>query len=191
MISQLSIHELATEWPAIRRFELEGIIEQTTAAKKSFPINTEESLEYKYLVPRGFHNALVEAHNLIIKRHILIRRTLSEKHQTILDHALSNPPGPEQKNNSTQTEELKSFLNKDKLSAFIRIQNAYSSIALAVALDQTPGLNNGIKLLCAGLHELYSGDQRFFNDRVKTSKEVAKAGGIAKKTKFAESKKKA
>ncbi len=182
----IEIQELKLGAPP--KSKLEQIIEQTTKAKKRFPVNPEHSLEYEYLSALGLHNAVEETLKLTTKRYTQLRNGLCEENRVKLDLILVQIFSSEQHTHRRFSEELKSLLIKERFAVFNHIQNAYLSIVTALSFDQTPNTNISIKLLCAGLHELHSGDQRFYEDFKKSRSAVAKEGGLARAENYLETK---
>lgn len=178
-------------WAATPKSKLELIIEQSIPPKKSFLPNPEVSPEYKHLILLDIEDAANEVLDIVTKRYMMFRRTLSNENKIKLDQILKKFLESKQYKNTELTNELKSILNDDQASAFKHIKNTYSSIKMTIFLDKEFGGNLGVKMLCACLHELYSGDQRFFKEQIKTRSEVAKEGGLARKDRYSPTKQKA
>lgn len=170
-------------WVATPKSQLELIIEQSTSTEKPFLPSLEDYPEYKHLIRLDIENAANEVLELVIKRYMLLRRTLSHENKINLDKILKEyiETRPHRKEDKEELKnKLTKFLGKEKIAAFQHIKNAYSSISLAIANYQILGANTAIKILFGGLHTLYLGDQRFFNEKIKTRSEVAAEGGLAR-----------
>lgn len=178
-------------WTATPKSQLELIIEQSIPPKKSFLPNPEVSPEYKHLILLDTEDAANEVLDIVTKRYMMFRRTLSNENKIKLDQILKKSLESQQYNKKEITIKLKNFLDDNKIAAFIHIRNAYSSIKMAIFLDKEFGGNFGVKMLCTSLHELYSGSQRFFKEQIKTRSEVAKEGGLARKDRYSPTKQKA
>ncbi|MFA0945872.1 MULTISPECIES: hypothetical protein [Pseudomonas syringae group] len=189
MLIELNIETQELKQDAPPKSKLEQIIEHTTKAKKKPPpVNPEHSLEYEYLLALGPNNAVEETLKLTTKRYMQLRSSLSDRDRIKLDLILIQILSSEQHTLQVLSDELKSLLNKEKFAVFNHIQNAYLSIVAALLFDQTPVINSKIKFLCVGLHELYSGDQRFYKDFKKSRPAIAKEGGLARAENYLETK---
>lgn len=186
---ELSLH-LPLDWSATPKSELEIIIEQSPPKEKAFLQQLEEHPIYRHLIPLDIEDAGNKVLNIITKRYMMLRKTLPDDNKTTLDHILNKQLKSQQHKEAGLDKKLKTILNKEKISAYHHIKNAYSSIGMAIFLSQKPG-NLGVKMLCAGLQELYSGDQRFFKEQIQTRVEIAKKGGIARKDRYLETKREA
>lgn len=178
-------------WTATSKSQLELIIEQSISPQKSFLPNPEVSPEYKHLILLDIEDAANEVLDIVTKRYMMFRRTFSNENKIKLDQILKKSLESQQYNKKEITIKLKSFLDDNKIAAFIHIRNAYSSIKMAIFLDKKFGGNFGVKMLYTSLHELYSGNQRFFKEQIKTRTEVAKEGGQARKDRYSPTKQKA
>lgn len=179
---------------ATPKSQLEFIIEQSTFTEKPYLPNLEDYPEYKHLIQLGIENAANEVLELVFKRYMLLRRTLSHENKINLDKILKEyiETRPHHKEDKEELKnKLTKFLGKEKIAAFQHIKNAYSSISIAIANHQILGANTAIKILFGGLHTLYLGDQRFFNEKTKTRSEVAAEGGLARNTHYLAIKQKA
>lgn len=181
---------LPLDWSATPKSELEMMIEQSTSNEKIFSPTLEDHSVYRHLISLDIEDAGNKVLNIITKRYMMLRKTLSNENKIILDGTLKNLLESQQHKEAELDKKLKSILNKEKIAAFHHIKNAYSSIGMAILLSQKPG-DLGIKMLCAGLQELYSGDQRFFKDQIKTRTEIAKEGGMARKDRYLDTKREA
>ncbi|MGY2236101.1 hypothetical protein ACW9ID_13855 [Pseudomonas gingeri] len=186
---KLSLH-LPPDWSTTPKSELEIVIEQSTFKEKAFLLKLEEHPIYGYLIPLDIEDAGNEVLNIITKRYMMLRKTLPGENKAMLDHILKKQLESQQHKEIELDKKLKTILNKEKIAAYYHIKNAYSSIGMAILLSQKPG-NLGIKMLCAGLQELYSGDQRFFKEQIQSRAEIAKKGGIARKDRYLETKREA
>ncbi len=175
--------------------QLALITEQITPKKRSVIHRLDDYPEYKYLIPLGMEEALNEVLDIVFNRYMMLRRSLSIVKKTLLDEiftaSLQLDPYPHPHAKTKLNDKLKLIFGKEQIAAFHHIRNASSSISHAISEYQKFGADAGIKLLCAGLYELYLGDQRFFNEDVKTRSEVAKAGGIARQHRHLPTKQKA
>jgi hypothetical protein len=178
---------LPLEWSATPKSELEIIIEQSISEEKIFLPSLEDHSVYRHLFPLDIEDAVDKVHTIITKRYMMLRKTLPNEKRITLDHILKSLLESQQPKETEQVKKLKSILNKEKIAAFHHIKNAYSSIGMAIFLSRKPG-NLGVRMLCAGLQELYSGDQRFFKEQIKTRAEIAKKGGMARKDRYLETK---
>lgn len=120
----------------------------------------------------------------------MLRNNVPEEKKSILDHTLKIIIENNHENVAETREKLKTILNKEKQAAFKHIKSAYSSLGAAIMLSQT-SKSLGIKVLCAGLNELYTGDQRFFKENTDTRSQVARQGGYARRERYLETKKEA
>ena len=125
---------------------------------------------------------------IIARRYALLRRNLSTEAKIKLDKLFIEYILSIQRENEIYSNEDKSFLSKEKSSAFQHIKNSLSGVIIAIKFHQNPSLKYdqevalslGPKILLASLNELYSGDQRFFREHIKTRSEIATEGGIAR-----------
>ncbi|UVL61059.1 hypothetical protein LOY54_24125 [Pseudomonas sp. B21-032] len=180
-------------WNATPKSKLELIIEQSTSKEKPFLVNIEDYPEYKHLISLDIEDAAKEVLDIVSKRYMMLRRTLSQENNINLDKILIEflETRPRTNNDKKKLKnKLTAFLGKEKIAAFQHIKDAYSSIPLAIANHQTLGANTAIKILCSGLYVLYLGDQRFFNEKIKTRSEVAAEGGLARKEHYLATKQK-
>jgi hypothetical protein len=186
---ELSLH-LPLDWSSTPKSELEIIAEQSSPKEKAVLLKIEEHPIYRYLIPLDIDDAGNKVLNITTKRYMMLRKTLLDENKAILDQILKKQLESQQHKETELDNKLKTILNKEKIAAYHHIKNSYSSIGMAVFLSQKPG-NLGIKMLCAGLLELYSGDQRFFKEQIQTRAEIAKKGGIARKDRYLETKREA
>lgn len=182
----------STDWVATPKSQLELIIEQSPPPKCFLPNpNLEDCPVYKHLILLDIEDAENEVIDLITKRYMMFCRTLPDENKTKLYPALKKSLETQQYNKKEFTSELKTFLDDNKIAAFIHIRNAYSSIKMGNFLYKKSGGNWRVNMYCGGLEELYSGDQRYFKEKIKTRPEVAKEGGLARKYNYLNTKQEA
>lgn len=177
-------------WTTTQKTKLELIIEQSPSKEKSFLPNLADYPEYKHLAALNIESAANEVLEILIKRYMMLRRTISNENKIILDKILGERTNTHSHNNKELKNKLKPILTKEKSAAFQHIKNAYSSIFIAIAYYQAHGADIGIKILFCGMHMLYSGDQRYFKEAIKTRSEVATEGGLARKEHYLATKQK-
>ncbi|OJT31811.1 hypothetical protein BOP96_05720 [Pseudomonas sp. FSL W5-0203] len=167
-------------WTATPKSKLELIIEKSPPKEKPILPNIADYPEYKHLATFNIESAANEVLGIVIKRYMMLRRTLSNENKIKLDHIFKENKEPHPYNNKELKNKLTKFLIKEKSAAFQHIKHAYSSIFIAIAHHQTFNSDIGIELLVGSLHLLYLGDQRFFNEKIKTRSEVAAEGGLSR-----------
>ena len=177
-------------WTTTQKTKLELIIEQSPSKEKPFLPNLADYPEYKHLAALNIENAANEVLEILIKRYMMLRRTISNENKINLDKILGERTNTHSHNNKELKNKLKPILTKEKSAVFQHIKNAYSSIFIAIDYYQTRGADIGIKMLSCGLHMLYSGDQRYFKETIKTRSEVATEGGLARKEHYLATKQK-
>ncbi|MHC8335983.1 hypothetical protein [Pseudomonas sp. LB3P25] len=177
-------------WTATQKTKLELIIEKSPSKEKPFLPNLADYPEYKHLAALNIENAANEVLEILIKRYMMLRRTISNENKINLDKILVERTNTYSHNNKELKNKLKSILTKEKSATFQHIKNAYSSIFIAIAYYQAHGADIGIKILFCGMHMLYSGDQRYFKEATKTRSEVATEGGLARKEHYLATKQK-
>lgn len=177
-------------WTTTQKTKLELIIEQSPSKEKPFLPNLADYPEYKHLAALNIENAANEVLEILIKRYMMLRRTISNENKINLDKILGERTNTYSHNNKELKNKLKPILTKEKSAAFQHIKNAYSSIFIAIAYYQAHGADIGIKILFCGMHMLYSGDQRYFKEAIKTRSEVATEGGLARKEHYLATKQK-
>lgn len=181
---------LSIDWVATPKSQLELIIEQSPPPKCFLP-NVEDCPVYKHLILLDIEDAENEVINLITKRYTMFCRTLPNESKTKLDQTLKKSLESQQYNKKEFTSKLKTFIDDDKIAAFIHIRNSYSSIKMGNFLYKKLGGKWRVNMLCGGLEQLYSGDQRYFKETIKTRPEVAKEGGLARKDNYLNTKQEA
>jgi hypothetical protein len=177
-------------WTTTHKSKLELIIEQSPSKEKTLLPNLADYPEYKHLALLNIEDAANEVLEILIKRYMMLRRTISNKNKTNLDKILGECTNTYPHNNKELKNKLKPILTKEKSAAFQHIKNAYSSIFIAINYHQEHGADIGIKMLFCGLHMLYSGDQRYFKETTKTRSEVATEGALARKEHYLATKQK-
>ncbi|WP_413703959.1 hypothetical protein [Pseudomonas sp. Pseusp16] len=178
-------------WTASPKSKLELILEQSTHEEKSILPRLEDYPEYKHLILLDIEDAANEVLDLVIKRYIMLRRTLSDENKTKLDVVFKESISTNTDNDKELRDKLRPIFGNGKIAAFHHIKNSCSSIFYSISRYEQLGIDAGVKLLCAGLYELYLGEQRFFNEDVKTRSEIAKEGGIARQNRHLATKQKA
>lgn len=173
-------------WTATPKSQLELIIEQSPPKEKPFLPNRKDYPEYEYLALLNIESAANEVLNIVIKRYMMLRRTVSNENKINLDKAFIE--NTQLHNNK----ELKLILGKEKSAAFQHIKNSYSAIFLAIANHQTSSeIDTSTTILLGSLYVLYLGDQRFFKEKIKTRAEVATEGGVSRNQYYLPTKQKA
>lgn len=175
---------LYDDWIDDPKSELELILEQFPFKEGSPQPKLEDLPQYKHLAKLSIEEAASEVLGLVIKRYMLLRRTLSDENKLRLDKILAKNCSP-LSSKSELNKELQPFLSKEKIAAFHHINDAYSSISLACASAI------GVKILLASLYVLYSGEHRYFKNKTKPRSEIAKEGGIARTAHYLAAKHKA
>ncbi|HDQ4464362.1 TPA: hypothetical protein P9G65_005905 [Pseudomonas aeruginosa] len=181
----LSLSEM---WCGLPKCELEKIYDKSTEAGKALPNSLEDLPEYQYLNSLPGNIAANQAVSLVTKKYSMLRRTLPLRSQYMVDDFLKQKIErrvilPEKQ------EQINTILSKEKRAVLGRIVNAYSGISKAIELLPLYGQAIAMKTLCVGLHQLYEGDQRFYKEQIKTRKQVASEGGIARKDHYTPAKK--
>lgn len=149
--------------------------------------------------PDDIEEAANEIISLIITRYTRFRRTLSSDNKIKTDENLIAYILAFTSKEKEPSDETKTFLKKEKRAAFQHIKNAVPGVIIAVKQYQSFALTHnqdkaqsmGKSILLAALVELYSGDQRFFKEKIKTRSEVATEGGIARRELYLAAKEKA
>ena len=175
---------LYDDWIDNPKSELELILEQFPFKEGSPQPKLEDLPQYKHLAKFSIEEAASEVLGLVIKRYMLLRRTLSDEHKLRLDKILANQCS-QPSSKPELNKNLQPFLSKEKIAAFHHINDAYSSIPLALASA------TGVKILLAGLYALYSGEHRYFKNKTKSRSEIAAEGGIARTRQYLATKQKA
>ncbi|MVF52163.1 hypothetical protein F9Z43_23245 [Pseudomonas monteilii] len=174
---------LAEVWCGIPKCELEKLYDKSTEAGKVLPNSLEDLPEYQYLNSLPSNIAANQAASLVTKKYSMLRRTIPLRSQYMLDEFLKQKIERRVIVSEIQ-EQINAILTKEKRAVLGRIVNAYSGISKAIELLPLYGQAIAVKTLCVGLHQLYEGDQRFYKEQIKTRKQVASEGGIARKNHY-------
>jgi hypothetical protein len=185
--------DLSVNWTIAEKPQLEIIIEQSkTEAKKGYT-KLEDRATYRYLSSLNALEAANEVLEIVSKRYFLLCRTLSDDNKLNLNKIFVEPepifPHPNHKKELST--KLKSILSKEKVAAFRHIKNTLLVIGSSLGYREGLARNIGVQMLCVSISELYSGDQRFFKEEIKTRSQVAKEGGIARQDRHSKVKRKA
>ena len=185
--------DFSLDWTAMPKTKLEDILEQSLAEEKFPQVKLEDDVIYKHLIHLDLQDAANEVLEVICKRYMLLRRTLSDDNKTKLDETLKESLFDDSHSpyNSAASSKLKLFLNKEKIAAYNHIKNSLSSLPHSLVHGISFGREFGIQILRGGLIELYSGEKRFFSEKIKTRSEVAKEGGLARQNRHLATKQKA
>lgn len=197
--------------PAIKEIALEVPIDfdnWKSPPKSRFQILFEHSISdshsplpdlENYSFPNDIEKTANEIISIIITRYTRFRRTLSNDNKIKSDENFIAYILVLLREEKEPSDETKTFLKKEKRAALQHIKNAVSGAIIAVKQYQIIALTHdhdkaqsmGVRILVASLRELYSGDQRFFKEKIKTPSEVAATGGSAKTNLYLPAKQKA
>ena len=178
-------------WTASPKSQLELILDEVHPTEEFTLPSLKDTPIYRYLISIDIETAANEVLDIVVKRYMMLRRKIPDKNKIKLDKIFEERPEPHPNNKTELNNKLKLIFGKEKSAAFHHIKNAYSSIIHATALHLTYGSDLGVRILYRGLYELYTGDQRFFKEKIKTRSEIAKEGGLARKDRYLQTKQEA
>ncbi|WP_443690498.1 hypothetical protein [Pseudomonas sp.] len=178
-------------WTASPKSKLELILDEMPPTEEFTLPSVKDTPTYRYLISIDIEDAANQVLDIVIKRYMMLRRNISNKNKIELDKILEERREPYPNSKAELNDKLKLIFGKEKSAVFHHIKNSYSSIFNAIALHLTFSTDAGVRILYRGLYELYTGDQRFFKEKIKTQSEIAKEGGIARQNRHLATKQKA